>query len=257
MKFCLVNGERLEAKPNLTGLCPACGQAMIAKCGEIKASHWAHKGRRNCDVWWENETEWHRTWKEQFPENWQEVVHKASNGEKHIADIKTDADWVIEFQNSYIEPDERQSRNDFYTKLVWVVNGFRRKSDQVKFNRVLNESSAICSIQWPRRVDIEECRLLLEWSGSPALVFFDFGKDGLWWFHSKSTNGPAYVTRFTRTEFIQIYRDSQSQSALKFEEFLTNAHRLIAEYESRSVPRAQTLQMFQLPLVKRTRQRRF
>ena len=105
MKFALINGQRQEAKPNLSGECLACGQPMIAKCGEVKIWHWAHKGRCTCDPWWENETEWHRTWKGLFPESWQEVIHQADDGERHIADVKTDRGWVIEFQHSFIKPE--------------------------------------------------------------------------------------------------------------------------------------------------------
>ena len=111
MKFALVNDQRHEAAPGLSGRCMSCDQAMVAKCGNVKVWHWAHKGRRTCDLWWENETEWHRTWKGRFPENWQEVVHKDDAGEKHIADVKTDQGWVIEFQHSHIKPEERHSRD--------------------------------------------------------------------------------------------------------------------------------------------------
>jgi hypothetical protein len=108
---------------------------MVAKCGEERIWHWAHQGTRTCDSWWEPETEWHRAWKGKFPIAWQEVIHPAENGEKHIADVKTDHGWVIEFQYSFIKPDERRSRNAFYPKLVWVVNGTRRKRDRAQFLR--------------------------------------------------------------------------------------------------------------------------
>jgi hypothetical protein len=88
MKFALVDGQRHEALPNLSGKCPNCDQPMIAKCGEVRMSHWAHQRRVSCDTWWENETEWHRNWKGQFPAIWQEFVHRAENGEKHIADVR-------------------------------------------------------------------------------------------------------------------------------------------------------------------------
>ena len=94
MRFALVNGQRQEAQPNLSAKCPTCDQPMVAKCGEVRISHWAHQRTLLCDPWWENETEWHRAWKGQFPESWQEVVHQADNGEKHIADVKTDQGWV-------------------------------------------------------------------------------------------------------------------------------------------------------------------
>ena len=126
MKFALINGERREAEPSRMGECPSCGNPVVAKCGEVRIKHWAHKARARCDAWWETETEWHRAWKNQFPSEWQEVIHYAENGEKHIADVKTDQGWVIEFQHSHIKPDERGSREDFYGKLIWVVDGNRR-----------------------------------------------------------------------------------------------------------------------------------
>ena len=130
MKYALVNQQRQEPEPSLLGNCPACGQRMVAKCGDVKVWHWAHRGRRHCDHWWENETEWHRAWKDNFPRHWQEVLHKATTGERHIADVKTDHDWVIEFQHSHLKPDERRSRDDFYPKLIWVVDATRRKRDR-------------------------------------------------------------------------------------------------------------------------------
>jgi hypothetical protein len=63
---------------------------MIAKCGQIRVWHWAHRAIRTCDPWWEPETKWHRDWKNQFPEDWQERIHKSEAGERHIADVKTD-----------------------------------------------------------------------------------------------------------------------------------------------------------------------
>ena len=127
MKFAIVDGKKVEATPGARGLCPSCISEMIAKCSPEKKRvwHWAHKGKRSCDPWWENETEWHRAWKGYFPDDWQEVVHRAENGEKHIADVKTDQGWVLEFQHSYLKSEERYSREAFYRKLVWVVDGTR------------------------------------------------------------------------------------------------------------------------------------
>ncbi len=56
MKYALVNGEKKEATKRAKGKCSSCGSNLIAKCGEFKVNHWAHKGNRNCDPWWENET---------------------------------------------------------------------------------------------------------------------------------------------------------------------------------------------------------
>lgn len=103
MKYALVNDERQEAQTGLSGKCTCCGHPTVAKCGEVKIWHWAHRGKRMCDAWWENETKWHRAWKEQFPKEWQEVVHLAEDGEKHIADVKIEQEYVIEFQHSLIK----------------------------------------------------------------------------------------------------------------------------------------------------------
>ncbi|MEZ4815540.1 MAG: competence protein CoiA family protein [Bdellovibrionota bacterium] len=127
MKYALIDNERHEAKPESKGTCPSCGDAMVAKCGEVKIWHWAHRGKRICDHWWENETEWHRSWKSNFPVEWQECIHHASDGERHIADVKTSDNWVLEFQHSFLNSEERRIRSNFYEKLSWVVNGQRRK----------------------------------------------------------------------------------------------------------------------------------
>jgi len=104
---------------------------MIAKCGPRILHHWAHAGRRNCDTWWENETEWHRAWKNLFPEFCREISHIAPDGEIHRADIKTPTGIVIEVQHSAMTDAERQSREAFYNNLVWVIDGraFRSNFD--------------------------------------------------------------------------------------------------------------------------------
>ena len=116
MKFALVEGERREAKPGLSGKCPVYGHAMIAKCGEHRVHHWAHRGNRTCDPGLERETKWHRDWKNQFPEDWQEKPHQSDDGEKHIADVKTDFGVVLEFQHSFLCRVEREAREKYYRR---------------------------------------------------------------------------------------------------------------------------------------------
>ena len=84
MKFALVNKIKTEATPGSKGLCQICDSELVAKCGEIRVHHWSHKSKRDCDPWWENESEWHRAWKNEFPIDWQEIVHHDENGERHI-----------------------------------------------------------------------------------------------------------------------------------------------------------------------------
>src|SRR5271169_1319312 len=108
-KFAVVDGERREAQPGLLGKCSLCSDAMIAKCGRLRVWHWSHRVTRTCDRWWEPETEWHRAWKNQFPPDRQEIVQRAEDGEKHVADVKTEGGVVIEFQHSNLRQEERES----------------------------------------------------------------------------------------------------------------------------------------------------
>jgi len=133
------------------------------------------RGRRHCDSWWENETEWHRNWKGRFPVDWQEIVHHAEDGERHIADVKTDDEWVIEFQHSYIRPEERRFRESFYPKLVWVIDGLRRKTDVPGFQGALEQGTQIVANFPALKLRSKKGALLRDWAGSRAHVFFDFG----------------------------------------------------------------------------------
>jgi len=204
MKFALVDGHRREAAPGLSGTCPLRGCSLIAKCGEIRVWHWAHQGSLSCDPWWETETEWHRSWKGQFPGEWQEFPHQDEQGEKHIADVKTNRGWAIEFQHSYIKPEERRSREAFYKKLIWVVDGTRRKRDAAQFFRAVNSGPTVKAYPNMRRIFADECALLREWSGSASRVFFDFREgERIWWLLSKGVDKPVYIMPFPSNTFIK------------------------------------------------------
>jgi hypothetical protein len=124
VKYAMVDSERIEAQPNMKGSCPACGKETVSKCGKILIWHWAHRPVRHCDPWWEGETDWHREWKGWFAPEQQEVIHlDPQTGEKHIADVKTKDGVVIELQNSPMDLDEMRSREKFYGRMVWIVNG--------------------------------------------------------------------------------------------------------------------------------------
>ncbi len=131
MQIALVDNRRIEAFPGGRGVCPICGSDMISKCGPRIMHHWAHHKIKNCDPWWENETQWHRDWKNQFPLECREVSHIADDGEIHRADIKTPTGIVIEIQHSSMTDSERTSREEFYQNLVWVIDGsgFRENFD--------------------------------------------------------------------------------------------------------------------------------
>ncbi|KYG66818.1 CoiA-like domain protein [Bdellovibrio bacteriovorus] len=122
MQYALVDNTRAEATKGLKGICPGCGLIVRAKCGSKVIHHWAHENRVQCDSWWENETAWHRAWKELFPAECREVTHHAVDGEIHRADIKTPSGIYIEVQHSQITDLERLARERFYKNLVWIVD---------------------------------------------------------------------------------------------------------------------------------------
>jgi len=240
MKFALFNNERIEAKKGAKGVCPSCDSELIAKCGEVYIHHWAHK--KKCDDhWWENETEWHRNWKNQFPEEWQEVIHRDKSGEKHIADVKTSEGWAIEFQHSYLKPEERRSRDNFYNKLIWVVDGMRRKTDVKQFQKVLNEAKTV--FHEPLLLDVnypEDCRLLKEWESRSSLLFVDFDssligyRDGyastedLWLIYPQTSDGKVFLSHFSRSSFIELLNNNSCDEI--FDRLINPIKKEINEY---------------------------
>lgn len=177
MRFALVNDELQEAKPGLSGKCKCCGHLTTAKCGRVKIWHWAHSGKRICDTWWENESEWHRSWKNYFPTDWQEFIHHDSNGERHIADIKTSQGYILEFQHSYLNSEERKKRTEFYGKVAWVVDGTRRLRDKKQFLEMMERTRSLCVNPDVKIVCAVEGALFSEWHDTQAPVFFDFGEE--------------------------------------------------------------------------------
>lgn len=214
MQYALVDGRRLEAQPGLGGQCPICRSPVIPRCGEIRVPHWAHRAERSCDVWWEPETAWHREWKEYFPLEWREFIRQAPNGEKHIADIQTPSGRVVEFQHSFLNPDERRDREAFYGNMIWVVDGMRRQRDRERFVRA--------AMKWQdwgteRRIFVTRFAregLPNEWVTSSVPVCFDFGVDRFPWdTHKTSTHslwcllpqrpaGNAIIAEIPKTVFI-------------------------------------------------------
>jgi hypothetical protein len=149
MQYSLVNNEKVEAFPKGKGICPMCQAPTIAKCGTRNINHWAHDRKMNCDPWWENETEWHRNWKNLFAIECREITHFAEDGEMHRADIKTKTNIIIEFQHSAITDEERLSREIFYKNLVWVVDGRPFKENFDLYHMLPNpESEMATDIVW-------------------------------------------------------------------------------------------------------------
>ncbi|MBZ9604264.1 competence protein CoiA [Phyllobacterium chamaecytisi] len=218
MKYASVNGFRQEAEPKLRGTCPNCDGEVVAKCGRQRIWHWSHLGKLECDRWSEPETEWHRAWKALFPQDWQEFPHIADDGERHIADVRTDKGLVIELQHSPIHPDERLSRENFYETMVWVVDGMRFKRDLGAFREAVAEGvlqfNPLYLLPPPRAAGIFQ-----RWARLQCDVFIDFGdeefriagfqlhKRVLWQLMLYRGIGPVVIAPITRESFIQYCLD--------------------------------------------------
>lgn len=229
MKFSLVNNDRCEPLKGLKGLCIGCGEPMIPKCGPIKIWHWAHKSNCECDHWWENETDWHRKWKNYFPKDWQEVRHKSETGEWHISDVQTKDGNYLEFQHSYLNSDERQARNNFYgSSLVWIVDGMRRQKDYENFKLLLNNTSIInANISIRKLLTLpSNCSIWSEWSECNSTVFFDFGETSpLWCLMPKGQYKFRYLFPYPRESFVAIH--SNHLNGKSFSDLLNFMNKII------------------------------
>jgi len=175
MKYAIVNDGKREAEHGLTGTCPICEVPVKPRCGRIRVPHWYHPPGI-FDHHWEPETEWHRRWKDLFPKECQEVCHRAENGERHLADVKTAHGQVLEFQHSAISEAERTSREVIYGLMCWVVNGLRLKNDRAKFFQAVRSGLVVQENPLTIVVPTANSVLLRKWENSQKLAVFDFGE---------------------------------------------------------------------------------
>lgn len=145
-RYAIVDGIKIDirdARRNQHGVCPMCGNELIARKGEVRAPHWWHvKGK--CDDWYQPKGPWHIYWQSKFPVEMQEVpVTRLINGAeiKHIADIRTGEGLVIEVQYSPINQALVEERELFYGKMLWLISMTRG----ARFSRFAEVSS-----EWSR-----------------------------------------------------------------------------------------------------------
>jgi hypothetical protein len=269
VKYAVVENERREAQPGLSAKCPVCGRAMIAKCGEHRIRHWAHKGTRTCDPWWEPETEWHRSWKNHFPKDCQEIIRHSEDGEKHIADVMTESGMVIEFQHSNLRREEQEAREDFYQKMVWVVDGLRRVRDRAHFFASLGLSKIIYpetrTVLLLSRDISSNNALLRDWASSRVDVYFDFGDTSeivhtwrfdvpiLWRLTPRSPNGTAILTPVTKAFFLKRCLKGPPP---RFLDFATVVERVLAEHAARTSSQRYGTPVFPRYMARRQQRRR-
>lgn len=150
------DGRHHRAQPGAVGLCPGCNETLIPKCGLINIHHWAHHAG-DCDPWYEPETAWHLDWKRRVRPEACEVVM----GE-HRADIVGNDGMVIELQASPILLPEARAREQFYRRMVWVLDA-RVFAENLDFR----DRGQYVSFRWkhPRKT----------WTRLVRPRFFDFG----------------------------------------------------------------------------------
>ena len=210
MRFATFDGKRARPTPKLRGLCPSCAAEVVAKCGRHVVWHWAHLSRVTCDAWWENETEWHRNWKDRFPEEWQEVICvDNTSGEKHIADIQAPSGLTVEFQHSPISSTEVASRESFYGNLLWVVDGCRNELDPNFFRLSLSKPVAEGTNEFPLRW-WGPSKLFANWATATKLVYFDFGHEDILWrlLHFDRATKAGAVKPYGRKALVTLWAEA-------------------------------------------------
>ena len=79
-----------------------------------------------------SESPWHRNWKMAFPASYRErTFFSEKENCRHRADIYTPCGTTIEFQHSPISLEELLSREAFYPRLIWLVNGKQFKGFKI------------------------------------------------------------------------------------------------------------------------------
>jgi competence protein CoiA len=196
MIWALKNNERIKAIPKEKANCPLCNEEVIAKCGEIKIWHCSHKSNKDCDDWYEPETEWHINWKNEFPKEQQEIIIG-----KHRADIKTRTGNIIELQSSMLSYDKIKEREKFYgEKLIWLLN-----SKTIAKNCQFWKWKGKYYFIWKWKPSI--CRNWLH-----NKIFIDFGENifkinCIKEFPTPKRWNDGYGSLYSKNQFLKIYGD--------------------------------------------------
>lgn len=221
MLHAIVNGEKTDAIPNTKGICPLCNRVVHSKCGEINIWHWAHHKNESCDSWFEPETEWHKNWKSVFGKEFSEIVIK-KEGIKHIADVLTKENVVIELQNSPIQKQIIRKRELFYgERMIWLING-----SSFKQNFMISNSSIYNDDIYLILNDLEQTDKLKKdfrfswswarksWEDTERHVFIDFGNKDLFWVKSGMGTNSGIGRYVSKKDFIIKYGGNNDLTSL-------------------------------------------
>src|SRR3546814_5793251 len=117
-------------------------------------------------------------------------------------------------------------REEFYPRLVWVVNGLRRKRYRPSFQKGLRLARVIRRKPLTFLVPSIYCALLREWADGRVDVFFDFGspvediiRSGvpvLWRLDPKSPKGWALLAPIPQVNFLEAFLKETPLKGLDF-----------------------------------------
>lgn len=232
MIWAIVENKKIEAIPKTDGTCPLCDEKVFSKCGNVNVWHWAHLKTEHCDNWHEPETFWHRHWKMTFGKRNTEIVIKKKD-KKHIADILTANNVVIELQNSQISKSTIRERENFYGKsMLWLINGkeFRnnlnpkRYWDDKRYEKFKdNPKELIRFIMGPKITKGKNGEFFMwkyprrSWMDVQRPVFIDFGGDTI--FRVKEGMGTKQIrgTYYSKKIFLEKYGGNYEYYTIKKE----------------------------------------
>jgi hypothetical protein len=184
--------------------------------------------------------------------------------------VKTESGVVLEFQHSFLCPEEREARESFYQNVIWVVDGLRRKQDRVKFFASLGDPIAVIGKLQIFVAPSNEGALLRDWAASRVPVYFDFGDSEpgdtlrfntptLWRLNPRSPNGIAYLSPVPKRFFLRVHREEQSFEGKCTESvngIAADVERAVAGYLKQQAAWSRPLIGFERYMARRQRKRR-
>jgi competence CoiA-like predicted nuclease len=157
------SGEKIFPVKQGRAFCPFCRSIAIAKCGEIYAHHWAHETNKECDEWYESESDWHLNWKSMFSKEYVEVTIQ-KNRQRHRADIVGHNGTVIELQHSPISITVISERELFYENMIWLFDMAHKRQ---AFTRKSHKGEIEFPFKWSHpKLSLLTCK---------KPIYFDFG----------------------------------------------------------------------------------
>lgn len=175
---------KIKPTKDIDAYCEICTSPLIAKMGQFRIHHWAHKSTSDCPAI-KPEGEWHRWWKSMLPKkNVECVVNK--NGQIKIADILLSHGKVVELQNSPISIDEIKLRESHYDDMFWIFN-CTKAFDLGRF--FFQKHKGYWSFEWKHGQKIL--------SFADKKVFLDLGQD-VFLMNSVSIDGPCKGNGFMK-----------------------------------------------------------